>query len=237
MLLFLVRHGDPIYSPDSLTPLGQRQAEAVAKRLALYGIDRVYVSSSNRAKQTAVPTCEILHIEPEVLDWCNEHHAWKAFTAINSKGERSWLCDCDTTKYIMVSKEMRELGDRWYEHPALDSEKCKKGLEFVRDESDAFFEKHGYVHDRENHVYRCVKPNDERIALFAHAGFGQVFLSAVLDIPYPQVCSHFSISHSCFTVIQLKGDDIAIPQVLSFSNDSHLYREGLPTKWNNSLYF
>ena len=41
MILYYVRHGDPIYNPDSLTPLGQRQAEAVGKRLALYGIDEV----------------------------------------------------------------------------------------------------------------------------------------------------------------------------------------------------
>ena len=31
MKLYLVRHGDPIYNPDSLTPLGERQAEAVSK--------------------------------------------------------------------------------------------------------------------------------------------------------------------------------------------------------------
>ena len=31
MLLLYVRHGDPIYSPDSLTPLGERQAEAVGR--------------------------------------------------------------------------------------------------------------------------------------------------------------------------------------------------------------
>ena len=41
MLLFFVRHGDPIYVPDSLTPLGRRQAEAVAKRLARYGLDQI----------------------------------------------------------------------------------------------------------------------------------------------------------------------------------------------------
>ena len=49
MLLFSIRHGEPIYDPDSLTPFGHRQAEAVAKRLALYGIDEIYASSSNRA--------------------------------------------------------------------------------------------------------------------------------------------------------------------------------------------
>ena len=30
MLFYYVRHGDPIYTPDSLTELGHRQAEAVA---------------------------------------------------------------------------------------------------------------------------------------------------------------------------------------------------------------
>ena len=35
MLFFYVRHGDPVYDPDQLTPLGRRQAEALAKRLCL----------------------------------------------------------------------------------------------------------------------------------------------------------------------------------------------------------
>ena len=41
MLLYFIRHGDPVYNPDSLTDLGKRQAEAVGRRLALYGIDRL----------------------------------------------------------------------------------------------------------------------------------------------------------------------------------------------------
>ena len=35
MLLFYVRHGDPIYSPDSLTEQGQLQAEALVERMKL----------------------------------------------------------------------------------------------------------------------------------------------------------------------------------------------------------
>lgn len=30
MIFFYIRHGDPIYVPDSLTPLGMRQADAQA---------------------------------------------------------------------------------------------------------------------------------------------------------------------------------------------------------------
>ena len=40
MLLYFIRHGDPCYDPDSLTPLGLRQAEAIGRRLARYEIGR-----------------------------------------------------------------------------------------------------------------------------------------------------------------------------------------------------
>ena len=59
MLLYFIRHGDPIYNPDSLTPLGERQAEAVAKRLALFGVNKIYASTSNRAILTATLTLTV----------------------------------------------------------------------------------------------------------------------------------------------------------------------------------
>ena len=85
MLFFYIRHGDPIYNPDSLTPLGERQAEAVAHRLSLFGLDRIYASTSNRAKLTAKPTCEMLKLPMTELDWCNEGHAWNELSLPNSK--------------------------------------------------------------------------------------------------------------------------------------------------------
>ena len=60
MLLYIVRHGDPIYNPDSLTPKGHLQAKALAKRFALHGLDKIYSSPLIRAQQTAKPTCDIL---------------------------------------------------------------------------------------------------------------------------------------------------------------------------------
>ena len=60
MILYYVRHGDPIYNPDGLTPLGKRQAEACAKLLCRTGLDEIYSSTSQRAIDTATPTAEIL---------------------------------------------------------------------------------------------------------------------------------------------------------------------------------
>ena len=90
MLFFYVRHGDPTYHPDALTPLGRRQADAVAKRLALFGLDRVYCSTSNRAIETAQPTCELLKLEATELDFANEHHAWMEL-GVMLDGRRRWL--------------------------------------------------------------------------------------------------------------------------------------------------
>ena len=75
------------------------------------------------------------------------------------------------------------------------------------------------------------------VALFAHEGFGGCFLSCILDIPYPMYALHFSMSHSDVTVIQFEEKDgIVTPCVLTASNDSHLYREGLPLKYQNYIY-
>ena len=43
------------------------QAEALAKRLALYGVDRIFSSTSNRAVMTATPTCDLLKKEPNAI--------------------------------------------------------------------------------------------------------------------------------------------------------------------------
>lgn len=87
MLLLYVRHGDPIYNPDSLTPLGRRQAEAVAHRLALYGVNKIYSSTSVRARETAQPTCEILKMDPVLLDFCHENHAWADLALDEENGQ------------------------------------------------------------------------------------------------------------------------------------------------------
>lgn len=237
MIFFYIRHGDPIYNPDSLTPLGERQAEAVAKRLALYGLDRIYSSTSERAKLTAKPTCEILKKEPELLDFAHENHAWRELAVVEG-GSRKWMFHNEKFLKLFCEKSVSDLGFEWYEHPELKEYDLKKGIDRIYDEADKFFLSLGYEHERYTGKYKIVTPNNERVALFAHQGFGLAFLSCVLDIPYPMFSKHFDMCHSGMTVINFKErDGYAIPLVLSLSSDSHIYREGLPTNYNNSIRF
>lgn len=238
MLFFYVRHGDPIYNPDSLTPLGERQAEAVAKRLALYGVDKIFASTSNRAIQTAKPTCELTKKEPVLLDFANEHHAWQNLTVHTATGAKIWMFQHAKTTELINSKEMRALGDRWFDHPAFAEFAFEKEINRIYDAADAFFAELGYEHDRYTGKYIAKNPTNERVAMFAHQGFGLAFLSCVLDIPYPQFCTHFDTSHTGVTVIDFsEHNGICVPKILTLSSDAHLYREGLPTKYNNSIYF
>ena len=235
MIFFYIRHGDPIYNPDSLTPLGKRQAEAIAKRLSLYGIDRIYSSTSNRAIMTANPTCEILKKEMTLLDFCNESHVASEFGITREAGWR-WIFQDEEIRQKFSEKEVRDLADKWYEHPEFTE--YKKGVERVYNDCDEFFKSLGYEHIKNSGKYKVIKPNNERIALFAHQGFSMAFFSTVLDIPYPQFSNHFDICHTGMTVMEFKEHDgFAIPKILTWSSDSHLYREGLPTNYNGELRF
>ena len=227
MLLFYIRHGEPIYDPDSLTPLGEEQAVALSKRLVLWGIDRIFASTSNRAIQTAKPLSEMLGKEITLLEFCHEAHAWNDFTVKTEENARTWANYHQKTKELFVDKTIA-LNDKWYEDKRFPENNFKAGIARVNASVDEWLLGLGYQHDREKGIYNLVKTAPERIALFAHEGFGKAFLSSVLDIPYPLVCAHFEMGHSAMTVIEFKANNgVVIPRVLTYANDGHLYREGL----------
>ena len=239
MLLYFIRHGDPIYNPDSLTPLGEKQAEALSKRLTLHGLDRIFASSSKRAQQTAEPTAKRLNLPVEILDWANEGYAWRELTLKNEKGNpKEWCFDDPDFSRFMNSEDVRALGDEWYKHPAMAQ--FEAGYRRIADATDAFLESLGYKHDLKTHTYLPLSPNHERVAFFAHGGTGITFLSHLLDQPFPAFTTHFGISHSTVTVIAFgefgEGEDTPIlPRILQFGNDSHLYKEGIPTSFCNKF--
>lgn len=244
MLLFYIRHGDPIYTPDKLTPLGHRQAEAVAHRLALYGIDKVFSSDSVRAMQTAQPTCELLHLKKTILPEFHETIAYKEMKVKETSVEPNyytWPWGHVKLRSLFLSREVRNLGDNWYTHPeVLKIRNFKPAVDRIADAADAWLASLGYTHDRDAARYTVTSENpDERIALFAHEGVGKILLSHILDIPYPLYAPHFDLQHSGMTVIEffMGRDGLAHARTLTHSNDSHLYRDGLPLDYQHRIRF
>jgi len=241
MLLFFVRHGDPIYNPDSLTELGKQQAEALVKRMIACKPERIFSSSSTRALMTAEPTAKALHKEIEILDWCHEDHAGRELSIVNERGNNHWLFYHQKTRKIFASPEMRKLDKEWYKYPGY--EKYEAGIKRIQTETDKLMLSLGYEHDHDRNGYIPIRHNNDRIALFAHQGFGLAFLSCLLDIPYPQMTTHFDMGHTGMTVIEfgnhpLVDDDFILPLVLQLSNDSHIFAsETMETKYQNRVPF
>ncbi len=235
MILYVIRHGDPIYDPDSLTEKGHAQADALAKRLAVNGLDRIFVSPMNRARQTAEPTCELLGITPTVLDWTSEEHTWREFTFHDPDlgGKRNWCFHVQTTKY--KTEENLALGERWYEAEPFCRTDARSGYERISRESDAFFASLGYR--REGLVYRIERPSDERVAVFCHQGFGTMWLSHLLGVNPILYCSTFDMNHSSMTIVEFKNnpDNLTAPICLAVSDTSHIYEAGLPLEFTNRI--
>lgn len=234
MLLFYIRHGDPVYNPDSLTELGHKQAEALSKRLARFGLDEIYCSTSVRAQQTAEPTAQKLGLSVKLLDWCNEAHAWNELTVEDSRGKR-WFYQDEASRRLFASDEIAKLGEDWHKHSFFAETHATKGMRRIGAETFDFIASLGYAKSHEGNYYVAKQPNDKRIALFAHEGFGMAFLSVLLGIPYSTFSVRCGLEHSSMTVISFDGTDFVLPCMLQLSNDSHLYKEDLPLNYNNGV--
>ena len=235
MILYYVRHGDPIYDPDSLTELGQKQAEALAKRFSLYGLDEVYSSPSNRAKLTAKPTCDALGLEMKICDWADEGLAGVDTGIKNKEGGFVWsFADKDMADKFN-EPSVRALDKAWYTHPYFEGYPFEKGIKRIDAAVDDFLLSLGYKHDRENNYYEKVGPSPSKVALFAHHGASMMILSSILDIAYPMFSTRCSLGHTGVCVLYFGDEGRIYPQVFQHSNDSHLYKEGLLTGYNNII--
>lgn len=239
MLLFYVRHGKPIYDPDSLTELGKKQAEALSERFAIYGLDRIYSSTSTRAMETARPTAKRLNLPINELPWCHEALVAREFNPYKEGTGWTWCFSHVPSVKLFRSEEIKNMGYKWYDHPAFSDLLYKEGVLRVDREADAFLESLGYTHERRERVYRKNgKPILDRVALFAHQGFSMAFLSSILDIPYPEYCTRFDLGWSSVTVIDFhEWGDIVVPRFLEVANDSHIYKSGLPLSYNEEYFF
>ena len=229
MLLYIIRHGDPIYETDTLTERGRLQAEALGKRLVDAKIDRVFTSPMGRAIETAAPTCRLLGLEHTVEPWAHE-----------IEEDRLTPYPDGVLKSISVlpTHVFRENGniDLGYD----DALKCTgvnqtnmgRSMEIIEKGGRDFLERLGYR--EENGVYRILRPNDEKVALFCHLCMGRTWLSQLLHIPIHLMWSCFDITHTGVTVLEFKNykSGFTSPRCLCFSDMSHLYAAGLDMMYN-----
>ncbi len=224
MLLYIIRHGDPDYTTDTLTERGWEQAEAVAKRLAASGINRVFSSPMGRAKQTAEPTCRLLGLDYTVEEWSHE---------IGDEHRLTPYPDGKLKSVSLVDRvDLRRDGavqldfEHAFECPGFSSSNMKDALDTISAGGRDFLARLGYK--EEDGVYRITEPNDDKVALFCHAGMGRILVSYLLHVPLHLMWAGFHYTHTGVTVIEFKNQKtgFTVPRMLCYSDTSHLYAHG-----------
>jgi broad specificity phosphatase PhoE len=195
--LYLIRHADPAYPEDALSPQGHRDAQALARRLAAEGgVDRVYSSPLRRAQETARYTAELLGLPCGLEPWTRELESWAIFRGTAAEAP-AWRVAPDAVRAF----EPPLHHGNWHLCPPLDLPELRQGFADLRRSSDLFLARHGYV--RDGAVYRADRPSRERLAVFCHAGFGLTWLAHLLAIPLPLMWAGFSLAPASVTTVEL----------------------------------
>ena len=224
MLLYLVRHGDPIYVTDTLTERGHLQAEAVGKRIADSKINKIYSSPMGRAIQTAEPACKLLNLECNIENWSHEVESERLTPYPD--GKMKSVTALQNT--VLRSNGNMDLSfERTLECTGLNQANMQPAIDRIVNGGRDFLCRLGYK--EENGIYRILEPSNDRVALFCHAVMQRVWLSHLLHIPLHMMWASFAPTHTGVTVLEFKNnaDGFTAPKCLCFSDMSHLYAQGL----------
>ena len=224
MRLYIIRHADPDYPNRTITDKGHLEAQALAKRLASQGLDRIYSSPLGRAIHTAQYTADTLNMDYQIEDWTQETGLLLQDESI---GE---VCAWDLDGEIIRGEISPSTYHNWYHEKPFNSAVFRAYFEALEQKSDEFLSRHGYVRDQRR--YRIVESNREQIAIFCHGGFGLTWIAHLLEIPIPIMWSGFFLAPSSVTTILFdeRSDQWAVPRCLGVADISHLYEAGLPVQ-------
>ena len=192
MRILIVRHGDPDYDADGLTPDGKIEAGLLAKRMASEKIDRIYVSPLGRAQETAAPVLKALKMTADVRDWMEEfpvkmditgcEELIKAYPDTPVKDDGSYedriVWDCLPSAWKNQELWYREYG--WKESLQAEHSDMETCYERVCKGLDELLAENGYT--RCGRYYAAEKGNEDTILLVCHFGVTCVMLSHLWGI-------------------------------------------------------
>jgi len=222
MKIYLIRHADPDYAHDTITPRGHLEAQALARRMFFLNPDRIYSSPMGRAIRTMQYTAELLKKSHSFERWTAEIHD---FYAELEDGKKVVVWDLPGP--LFRAKAPVPTQDNWHEIDFLSRPFLRQRFTELCDHSDEFMRRHGY--QREGTRYRIIESNRDSIALFCHGGFSVCWLAHLLEIPLPLMISGFGFPPTGVTTIEMdeRGDGWAVPRCAGVADVSHLYEARL----------
>ena len=221
MKIHIVRHGEPDYSIDSVTPKGAREVQLLADRLSAESISTFYVSPLGRAQATAAPTLNKMGRTAETLDWLREFRAPLPIVDPSTGKTRNNPWDFKPSFWTSDPRAFDSQG--WTQMPVMQAGHVAQEAEWVYTGLDRVLASHGYR--RDGLLYHADRPNQETIVFFCHFGVECVMLSHLMNVSPMILWHHFCALPSSVTTLVTEERDqgTAIFRCLAFGDLSHLY--------------
>lgn len=185
--LYLIRHGEveeryhKVFGGSridmALSPLGQRQAQAVRQWLEGTHLDAIYASPMLRVRQTLAPTAEARSMTPVSMDGLREVDFG------------DWT------------------GNRWDEVQAIFGISAFDWLEVIENGGIPHGEPIEEIRTRVGDCARQIleaHPH-QRVAVFCHGGIIRVMLALLLDMPLSRM-AHFNIEYGSISVVEVQPE-------------------------------
>lgn len=218
MKITIIRHAEPDYENNTLTPKGFAEADMLGKFLAGEKIDKIYCSPYNRAKFTADAILKYNKTKTyEIVD-CLKEFDVPVMLPYLEKPHGIWDLH---PNFLEENADLFELS-KWQENPIIFKENVKARYDELVKWLDIALFNHGY--ERQGKTYNAVKPNKDHIVIVCHFGLMSVALSHLLNIPPESLlnftCARPSAVTTLVTEERVKGR--AILRMLEFGSVSHL---------------
>lgn len=218
MRLHIIRHGDPDYPNDSLTPRGRREAECLRSWVEREKPDRAYCSPMGRARLTAELALAGSGLAAAVEVWTAELHDCGAA----GLGLTWW----DVHGHLLRNPAYMASGS-WADQPNLAPTRAEAEMARIAADSDAFLARHGLV--REGGLYRVGQQRWRNLVVFCHGGFGLSWLAHLLAIPAPLMWAGFFMHTSSVNTVLFdeREPGLATPRLLHLGDVGHLHAAGV----------
>ncbi|MBR5096892.1 MAG: histidine phosphatase family protein [Treponema sp.] len=218
MRIVFVRHGDPNYELDCLTPKGKLQAKAAAQRLLREGIEEVWSSIMGRAKETADTFSEASGLPYKTLDFMRELD-WGSVdgTPLFADGH-PWFCANE-----MASQGIPLNDPDWENSPYFKNNKVTAIVKNIQQKTDEWL--YGLGLERHQHGWRALPgaKQDKTVALFSHGGSSSAAIGRILNIPFPLTCALFHFGHTGITILRFEQEPgvTSVPCIELLNDMSH----------------
>lgn len=226
MKIIIIRHGDPDYPNNTLTPTGFKEVDALGEYYKNYNFKEIYCSYLNRAKFTCDGLLKYnstfkknnIHVE----EWLQEFN-YPIDEPVDHVLKNSWDF---YPEYFTKNKNLYN-NDTYLDDYLFHDSICKEKYKMVIKNLDNILKEEGYT--REFGYYRVNKINKDTICFVCHLGMMNVLLSHLLNIPYVVLCQTFFCPPTGVTTLisEERHEGIAQFRVQGYGDISHLKIKGM----------